>query len=72
MGDQDRKTYTVADAAALLHIGQSTMRTYIRHGDIDVLRIGGRILITDTEMDRLLRDGIKNKSYTRDQTQGKG
>ncbi len=54
MQTDDRKTYTVAEAARLLGIGRNQTYDATHSGDLPSIRIGGRILIPKAALDRLL------------------
>jgi excisionase family DNA binding protein len=49
-----RPTYTVAEAAHLLRMKETTLRERIRMGRVHVLRLGHRVLVKAEELERLL------------------
>lgn len=59
----ERQTYTPAEVATILHRARSTIYSFIRRNQINVVHIGGRLLVTQAELDRLLTEGISGKSY---------
>jgi excisionase family DNA binding protein len=50
----ERLAYSVAEAADALGMAESTVRDRIKDGTIRTARIGGRVLIHRSELDRLL------------------
>lgn len=54
MKSNERLTYTVLEAAALLGIGRSVAYEAVRRGDIPSLRIGARLLVPRVALERLL------------------
>lgn len=49
-----RLTYTVAEAANALGIGESLLRRLIARGEFPALRLGGRIVVSKTAVQSLL------------------
>jgi excisionase family DNA binding protein len=49
-----RRTITVEEAAEILGIGRSTAFRYVQSGKIPSIKIGNRVLLTDTIIERLL------------------
>jgi excisionase family DNA binding protein len=47
----------VADAAAAIGLSPWTIRQYIREGKIHAVRIGRRVLIEPSELQRLMDEG---------------
>ena len=47
----------VNEAAGLLGISPWTVRAYIRDGKLRPVRIGRRVLLEETELERLVTDG---------------
>ena len=52
-----RPTYTVAEAAHLLGLSEHALREGIRVGRVPVLRLGRRVLVRSTTVERLLAEG---------------
>jgi excisionase family DNA binding protein len=50
----ERMTYSVPDAARILGVGRNTAYEAVRNGDIRAVRIGGRVLVSKPEIERLL------------------
>lgn len=50
----NRRLYTITEAADLLGIGRSTAYELAQRGDLDVVRIGGRRLVSPTVLEGLL------------------
>lgn len=50
-------TISVKDAAAQLGLTHWTLRKYIRQGRIRAVRIGRRVLIQPSELERLIEQG---------------
>jgi len=50
-------TISVRDAASLLGLTHWTLRKYIRTGKIHTVRIGRRVLIEPSELERLIAQG---------------
>lgn len=49
--------YTVDGAASMLKLSASTVRNWIWLGRISVIRIGGRVLLAEEEIQRLIEAG---------------
>ena len=54
-GSSSEPYLTVAEAANLARIAESTVRARIRNGDLRAQRVGRRVIIARTELDRFLR-----------------
>lgn len=50
----DRQTVTVEEAAKILGIGRNTAYEAVKQGEIPVIRIGRRILVSRVALERLL------------------
>lgn len=50
-----RDALSIREAAARLSVSQALLWKLIRKGDIAVVRLGGRTLVADHELRRLLR-----------------
>lgn len=56
--DQADEYYlTVAEVAELLRLNQQTVRNWIDQGSLPALRVGRRVRIKRSDLDRLLSDG---------------
>jgi excisionase family DNA binding protein len=53
------KRYKVREAAELLGKAENTMRNWIQFRKIAVYRVGGSILIPESEITRILEDGFR-------------
>lgn len=56
-GDQDEYYLTVAEVAELLRLNQQTVRNWIDQGSLPALRVGRRVRIKRSDLDRLLTEG---------------
>jgi len=45
-------------AAEILSVTHRTIQRKVASGQIRVIRIGSRVLITDAEIDRILKEGV--------------
>ena len=52
----DKLVYTIEEAAVLLGIGRSVAYEAARRGDIPVLRIGRRWLVSKVALDKMLAE----------------
>jgi excisionase family DNA binding protein len=50
-----QRKYGVKQASELLGIGQTSLRRLICRGEINVLRIGGKVLVLEADIERLLK-----------------
>jgi excisionase family DNA binding protein len=56
--DQDDEYYlTVAEVAELLRLNQQTVRNWIDQGSLPAFRVGRRVRIKRSDLDRLLSEG---------------
>ena len=53
VGTEERLVYTVAEAGVLLGLGRSAAYEAARRGDIHVLRIGRRWLVSKSALDKM-------------------
>ena len=61
--DQVEEEYlTVAEVAELLRLNQQTVRNWIDQGSLPALRVGRRVRIKRSDLDRLLSDGYSGGS----------
>jgi hypothetical protein len=57
-GDESApRMYTRGDAMRILRIGETSLHWLTRTGKLQTVRIGGRVLIPATEIERLCRKG---------------
>jgi excisionase family DNA binding protein len=54
----------VEEAAAILGISPWTVRGYVRDGKLRPVRLGRRVLFTESELERLVADGQKHGRET--------
>ena len=59
MDNQERKTYTVQEAAALLGVNHKGVYAAIAENQFPYIRVGRRILIPRAALDRLLESGAE-------------
>ena len=55
--DQDEYYLTVAEVAEVLRLNQQTVRNWIDQGSLPALRVGRRVRIKRSDLDRLLTEG---------------
>ena len=60
--EKGRLAVSLEEAARLSGLSIYTIRAYERKGLIKATRIGRRVLITVSELERVLREGIDTKS----------
>ena len=56
-GSLDDSFLTVADVAELLKLNQQTVRNWIDQGSLPALRVGRRVRIRRSDLERLLANG---------------
>lgn len=49
-------TYSLAEAAAVLGVGETLMRELVRTGRVPMLRLGRRVLVRRSTLERLLEE----------------
>ena len=54
MGGITKQTYTVRETAVIFGVGKSAMYEAIKRGEIQVIRIGGRFVISVGVVERML------------------
>lgn len=59
----DEYYLTVAEVAELLRLNQQTVRNWIDQGSLPALRVGRRVRIKRSDLDRLLTDGYNAGSH---------
>lgn len=57
----ERATYSVDETSKVLGLGRNTTYEAVRTGAIGSIKIGGRILIPRTEVERILTGGVNSK-----------
>jgi excisionase family DNA binding protein len=50
----ERRTFTVEEAGAILGIGRNAAYEAVKTGQVPAIRIGKRLLVPRTELDKLL------------------
>lgn len=55
----DETFLTVADVAQLLKVNQQTVRNWIDHGRLPAVRVGRRVRIKRSDLDRILEAGYR-------------
>lgn len=61
----EKLTYTVEEVAKLLGLSRSSMYQAIRNNSVPSLRIGGRILISKIELEKLLGQTTRGSRVSR-------
>jgi excisionase family DNA binding protein len=61
--DRDESFLTVAEVAELLKVNQQTVRNWIDHGKLAAVRVGRRVRIKRSDLNRILETG-NGKSTT--------
>ena len=56
--------YSIEDAAETLAISPWTLRLYVRQGKVKVVRIGRRVLLSSSELERLMQHGCPSGTTT--------
>jgi excisionase family DNA binding protein len=56
-GDLEDSFLTVAEVAEMLKLNQQTVRNWIDQGSLPALRVGRRVRIRRSDLERLLREG---------------
>ncbi len=55
-------TYSLAEAAAVLGVGETLMRELVRTGRVPVLRLGRRVLVRRASLEQILADAEQEGS----------
>ena len=58
---EEDKFLTVAEVAEILRKSKQTIRNKIINGEIPAIRIGRPYLIRKSDLDRIIREGIKDE-----------
>jgi excisionase family DNA binding protein len=61
---------TVAEVAELLKLNQQTVRNWIDQGSLPALRVGRRVRIRRSDLDRVLEDGSTQAGRSRHRSGG--
>ncbi len=56
-GEPDETFLTVAEVAGMLKLNQQTVRNWIEQGSLPALRVGRRVRIMRSDLDRVLAQG---------------
>jgi excisionase family DNA binding protein len=56
---QEESFLTVADVAEMLKLNQQTVRNWIDQGSLPALRVGRRVRIKRSDLDRVLEEGYR-------------
>jgi len=59
VGEHEESFLTVAEVADLLRLNQQTVRNWIDAGSLPALRVGRRVRIKRSDLDRILEDGYR-------------
>lgn len=59
---------SIEDAAGLLAISKWTVRRYIRDGKLQPVRLGRRVLLEDSELERFIAESKKTQDKDRRDT----
>lgn len=59
VNNSDDSFLTVAEVAALLKLNQQTVRNWIEQGSLPAVRIGRRVRIKRSDLDRILESGYQ-------------
>lgn len=62
-----RRAYGISTVAAAFELSRDSVKRHVREGNIKVIRIGGRVLIPLSEVERIEREGIPRKQYRKTQ-----
>jgi excisionase family DNA binding protein len=54
------KIYTVREAADLLKVSHFTIRSWIYSGKLIPAKLGSRVLLTQSELERFVAEGYRN------------
>ena len=59
LGEPEESFLTVAEVAEKLRLNQQTVRNWIDAGSLPALRVGRRVLIKRSDLDRILEDAYR-------------
>ena len=60
--DYEESFLTVAEVAELLRLNQQTVRNWIDAGSLPAVRVGRRVRIKKSDLDRILENGYQSSS----------
>ena len=69
-GDFEESFLTVAEVAELLRLNQQTVRNWIDAGSLPAVRIGRRVLIKRSDLDRIVESGYQSSSSSASRISG--
>jgi excisionase family DNA binding protein len=69
-GEYEESFLTVAEVAELLRLNQQTVRNWIDAGTLPAVRIGRRVRIKRSDLDRILESGYQGSSPAASTTSG--
>lgn len=58
---QKTRSYTVTEVSRMFHVNEDTVRRMIKDGRLDGEIVKARYLITEASIQRLVKEGSKNK-----------
>ena len=61
-GDYEESFLTVAEVAELLRLNQQTVRNWIDAGSLPAVRVGRRVRIKRSDLDRIVESGYQTSS----------
>lgn len=61
----ERATLSVMEAAMIMGVSKNVAYEAVRQGEIPSIRLGGRILVPRTALERLLKTGNRTKPVSR-------
>lgn len=62
MSTSEESFLTVAEVAELLRLNQQTVRNWIDAGSLPAVRVGRRVLIKRSDLDRIVESGYRTSS----------
>jgi excisionase family DNA binding protein len=71
-GNTGESFLTVAEVAEMLKLNQQTVRNWIDQGSLPAVRIGRRVRIRQSDLDRLLQEGSTGQSASAGESSGPG
>jgi len=69
-GSAEESFLTVAEVAELLKLNQQTVRNWIDQGSLPALRVGRRVRIRRSDLNRLLEEGYTGASRSSTPSEG--
>jgi excisionase family DNA binding protein len=71
-GNTGESFLTVAEVAEMLKLNQQTVRNWIDQGSLPAVRIGRRVRIRQSDLDRLLEEGSTGQSASAGESSAPG